>query len=292
MEYILMAVSIAFSVGSSCLLRDFGNKELTDKNGGIFLFNAYISVVWAIILGAKWALSGARLSGGGLVYGTVYGVILALFLLTKTKSLALGPVSLTTLIGSSAFIPTVIFGVVYAHDGINAVKVIGMALLLVSLILFINPKKSGEKLTARWFLMAFLFFVAGGAVGIFYRVFGLSAFSGETDGVMMTASIVSAVLFAATAFILNCAKKEPAPSVKKGALFYVVFCGIMSVVYQRLNLSLSGVIPGVIFFPVSNGSMVILSAVSGRIFFGEKLKKVQLFGIILGLIAIVTVGLG
>lgn len=287
-----MALSIAFSVASSCLLRSFGNKSLTDKNGGVFLFNAYISVVWAIILGAKWLISGTSLSVGAAVFGSVYGIILALFLLTKTKALSMGPVSLTTLVGSSAFIPTVIFGVLWAHDELNTVKLIGMAALLVSLALCINPKKSGEKLTAGWFAMAFLFFMAGGAVGIFYRVFGLSDYSGETDAMMTVASVVSALLFAVTAFLLNGIKKEPAPKVKKGALGYVLLCGALSVVYQRLNLSLSSVIPGVIFFPVSNGSMVILSVITGKLFFGEKLNKTQIIGVILGLAAIVAVGIG
>lgn len=292
MEYILMALSIAFSVASSCFLRDFGNKELTDKDGGVFLFNACISVVWAVILGAKWALSGAKISAGAFSYGAVYGVILLLFLLTKTKALSMGPVSLTTLIGSSAFVPTVIFGVIWARDEINTVKIIGMALLLVSLFLCINPKKSGEKLTPAWFFQAFLFFLAGGTVGIFYRVFSFSDFNGETDAVMMTASIVSAVLFALTAFIINGAKNMPLPKVERGAVKYIILCGVMSAVYQRLNISLSGVIPGVIFFPVSNGSMVVLSVITGRIFFGERLNKLQIAGVVLALSAIVAVGLG
>ncbi len=287
-----MALSIAFSVASSCFLRDFGNKELTDKDGGVFLFNACISVVWAVILGAKWALSGAKISAGAFSYGAVYGVILLLFLLTKTKALSMGPVSLTTLIGSSAFVPTVIFGVIWARDEINTVKIIGMALLLVSLFLCINPKKSGEKLTPAWFFQAFLFFLSGGAVGIFYRVFSFSDFNGETDAVMMTASVVSAVLFALTAFIINWAKNMPLPKVERGAVKYIILCGVMSAVYQRLNISLSGVIPGVIFFPVSNGSMVVFSVITGRIFFGERLNKLQIAGVVLALSAIVAVGLG
>ncbi len=287
-----MALSIAFSVASSCFLRDFGNKELTDKDGGVFLFNAYISVVWAVILGAKWVLSGAKISAGAFSYGAVYGIILLLFLLAKTKALSMGPVSLTTLIGSSAFVPTVIFGVIWARDEINTVKIIGMALLLVSLALCINPKKSGEKLTPAWFFQAFLFFLAGGTVGIFYRVFSFSDFNGETDAVMMTASVVSAVLFALTAFIINGAKNKPLPRVERGAVKYIILCGVMSAVYQRLNISLSGVIPGVIFFPVSNGSMVVLSVITGRIFFGERLNKLQIAGVVLALSAIVAVGLG
>ncbi len=84
----------------------------------------------------------------------------------------------------------------------------------------------------------------------------------------------------------------PLPKVERGAVKYIILCGVMSAVYQRLNISLSGVIPGVIFFPVSNGSMVVFSVITGRIFFGERLNKLQIAGVVLALSAIVAVGLG
>ena len=46
----------------------------------------------------------------------------------------------------------------------------------------------------------------------------------------------------------------------------------------------------VIFFPVSNGSMVLLSTVMGKVLFRENLKPMQIFGIIIGLIAIIMTG--
>jgi len=72
----------------------------------------------------------------------------------------------------------------------------------------------------------------------------------------------------------------------------MLLCGIAGCIYIRLNVSLSKVIPGAIFFPVSNGGMVILSTIMGKILFGEKLKPIQMFGILIGLIAIIINGCG
>lgn len=291
-KYVLMAISICLSVLSSCLLRSFSNKKLASNSGDLFLFNAALSVVWTIILGI-WYLaspdSGA--SPAAFVFGAAYGVIMCAFLFTKTCSLGEGPVSLTTLIGSCAFIIATWFGVIYANEPpVNAVQYIGMALLIVSLILCINPKKSGEKLTLKWFAYAFAFFVAGGFLGIINKMFGKSDVSTEVNAMMLTASIVTAVLFAVVGFLFNKTAGKPNPKIRKGAWFYVIVCGIASCLYQRLNVMLAKEILSVIFFPVSNGSMVLLSTVMGKVLFRENLKPMQIFGIIIGLTAIIMTG--
>ena len=55
-KYVLMAISICLSVFSSCLLRSFSNKKLASNSGDLFLFNAALSVVWAVVLGI-WYLA-------------------------------------------------------------------------------------------------------------------------------------------------------------------------------------------------------------------------------------------
>lgn len=146
-------------------------------------------------------------------------------------------------------------------------------------------------MTAKWFLLTVLFFLAGGFIGIINKAFGLSVVSGEVNAMMLTASVTSAIILFAAAFVVHGVKKEKIPHMTALSWRYVLICGVMSCVYQRLNVSLAAIIPGVVFFPVANGSMVILSTVLGRAVFKEKLKVVQLFGIFIGLLAIVTIGL-
>ena len=55
---------------------------------------------------------------------------------------------------------------------------------------------------------------------------------------------------------------------------------------------LSGVIPAVIFFPLVNGGSILLSALVGRLLFGEVCSKRQYLGFALGLAAILCIGLG
>lgn len=292
MKYLLMAVSIMFSVINAGLLRSFANKTKNNKYSP-FVFNAGVSVVWMIILAIWLFISGdCDISITGVIYGAVYGVILGLFLLFKMQATAEGPVSLTTLIGSCSFIIATGFSIFYARESVSIFQLIGMGLLLVSLILCINPKKSGEKLTKKWFFNCFMFFFIGGLVGILYKLFGKSDASEQVNTMILIASVVSGTFFIFGGLIEAKKTNKKLEKPNNLVLTYMLLCGIAGCVYIRLNVSLSSVIPGAIFFPVSNGGMVILSTVVGKLIFKEKLKRVQIIGILIGLIAIVINGCG
>jgi len=290
--YLLMAVAILFTAISSCILHKFNNKGI-ETTGDLFFFNSGISFIWTVIMTCWFFASGeVAISPAALVFGTIYGVLLCAFLYFKTTALTTGPVSLTTLISCCAFVIATGFGVVYANEKVNVFQIIGMLMLLVSLVLCVNPKKSGEKLTVKWFVYAFLFFLAGGFVGIFYKVFGKSSAAAEVNGMMLTAAVVSMVMFGLFGVVINKGTGKPMPKIRKSALIYILLAGATSCIYIRLNVSLSAVIPSAVFFPVSNGSTVILSTIAGKFLFGEKLKPIQTIGIIIGFAAIVITGCG
>ncbi len=292
MNYLLMTVSIFFAALNSLILRKFKNRTFS-TSGDVFFFNGAISMIW-IILMLLWTVfsNDFVFSLPAVLFGIVYGIILCMFLYFKTESLANGPVSLTTLIGSCAFIIATVFGVIYNNETVSIFQAIGMALILVSLIMCIFPQKSGEKLTLKWFFFCFMFFLAGGFVGIFYKVFGRSSAKEQVNLMMLSASATSAILFFLSGVFIAGIKKEPLPTIKKEALLFILLSGIAGCVYIRLNVSLSKVIPSAIFFPVSNGSMVIISTLAGGFLFKEKLNKLQTAGICLGLIAIIINGCG
>jgi len=291
-SYLLMTVSIAFAAGNSLVLRRFQNRTFRSA-GDIFFFQGGMSLVWIAVM-AIWSLLTGEFSISPLsvLFGAVYGVILCLFLYFKTEALANGPVSLTTLIGSCAFIIAAGFGVVYANETVSLCQGIGMTLILISLAFCINPQKSAEKLSGKWFFHCFAFFAAGGLVGVFYKVFGRSAAADEVNAMMLSASVTSCVLFFLTGLCVSRLRREARPAIARGALLPLLLSGVTGCVYIRLNVTLSAVLPSAVFFPVSNGALVILSTVAGSLVFGEKLSKQQLAGIGLGLLAIIINGCG
>ena len=292
MSYALMVFAIICATANSAVLKKFNNKTI-ENTGDCFFFNGGVSIVWALMMTVWFFVSGdSSISGGAILFGLAYGVILCSFLFLKMQSLAEGSATLTTLVGSAAFIPATIFGIFYASESVSVLQILGMVVMLVSLFMCVNPKKSTEKITLKWIIYCSLFFLAGSVLGMYYKVFGRSNFSSEVNGMMLSASVFSAVLFFITGIIINKAKRLPLPTVKKPSLIYILISGIVGCAYIRINLSLSKVIPSAIFFPVTNGALVILSTVIGALAFKEKLSKIQATGVIVGLIAIVLSGLG
>lgn len=288
--YVLMAIAIVLSVFSNIILHSYKNRDFQTP-GDVFLFNSGISLVWLAVLIVWSVMSGDfTISGGSVFFGAVYGVTLALFLYFKTQSMSEGPVALTSLISNCAFLIATWFGVVYADETVKPLQYVGMGIILASLALCVNPKKSGERLMLRWFVYCFAFFLAGGFIGIFYKVFGKSDVSSQINSMMLTAAVVSACLFTVFGFIINKATGMVRPKIYKNSLAYMLLCGIAGCIYIRLNVSLSAQLPSVIFFPVSNGANVILSTLCSRILFREKLSSWQTTGIALGLGAIVLIG--
>jgi len=292
MEYIWMTVSVLLASLNSIILRKFKNRTF-DTPGDSFFFNGGLSAIWTVIMIVWFAASGERtISISAILFGTVYGGILCLFLYFKNQSIATGPVSLTSLIGNCAFIIATWFGVLYVPERISIFQLLGMALIVLALFLCINPRKSTEKLHKKWFFYCIAFFLAGGFIGIFYKIFGKSDAANEVNGMMLTASVVSGVLFFLVGMIVNKAAKLPMPKIKKESVIYILLSGITGCIYIRLNVSLSAIIPSPIFFPVANGGIVIITTAAGTLMLHEKLNKMQRTGIFVGLLAIVITGCG
>lgn len=66
-----------------------------------------------------------------------------------------------------------------------------------------------------------------------------------------------------------------------------VFMGSVNVV----NLFLIGVMPSVIFFPIANGGLLIMTVLAAVVFFRESLKAIRWLGIIIGIAAMCMFGI-
>lgn len=290
MEYLLMAISVLCSVASSVLFRVYSN---LNKKGevSVYIYNAVGTLMWLPILTVVFLnLPGAVWTSEAVIYGFIYGVTLFLYLFFNCKAMTTGPVSLTMMISASCFIVATLFGVIYCKEAITPGQIAGMALMLLVLILCVNPKFSGEKLTKKWFLYALGFFAANGGIGIIYKLFGTTSCGKDYDAMLLVAAVAATVLY------LIFAKGEAMKSHKKivlaknKILWLMILSGVLTCVYIRLNVMLSNAVPSAVFFPVTSGSNVILCTVVGRFLFGERLSAIQVFGIVLGVCAIVMSG--
>ena len=289
-----MALAIAFTISNSTLLHKFSNRGLKNS-GDLFLFNAGMNAVWVLVIGI-WSLfsGGLHFDSTTILFGVIYAFILCLFSFFKLMSYSSGPVSLTTLIASCSFLITTAYSYFFEKQNISFSALIGIFVLLISLVLCIDPKASygevGGKIGLKWIIYTLIFFLAGGGVGILYREFGKSPAHDNINTMMFIAAGALAIGFFILSFCINGVAKNPKPRLTGYAVKFMLICGLTSCIYIRLNIFLASVIPSIIFFPVSNGSCVLAAAVIGWILFKERLNGKQIFGVALGIVGMVIIG--
>lgn len=285
---ILLFVSILFAVMNNLFFHGFKNRGLRGM-GDILFFNALISTVWIVIL---FLLNrGTLISLQAWSWGAIYGGVTAAFLLCKMQALATGPVSITSFTGCSSLLISTAFGVLYFKESVSPVQMMGVVLLLFSLFLTLaNPKQKSndmKKGSKTWYIWCFLFFVCSGATGIIFKLHQSSSSRSEVNQMMLAAAITSAVLFLISSMIVQKKTDKTFPRIKSPAFIYVIACGIVSCGYNRLNISLSGMLPSIVFFPVFNGSVILFASVLAAIIFHEKITKRQMLGIAVGTLALI-----
>lgn len=279
----LLFVSIALATVNNLLLHGFNNRGLKGM-GDVLFFNALISCVWiAILLGLNRM---AHISLNAVMWGILYGAVTAVFLLSKMQAMALGPVSVTSFVGCSSLLISTAFGVLFFHERVKPVQVLCLMLLIVALFLCISPK--GGKVEPLWRFWCALFFLSSGAVGLIFKLHQASESAAEVNGMMLSASVVSFIIFAVSSVIVSKKNGFHAPHIPPNAIPYLIGSGIVSFSYNRLNIMLSGRLPSIIFFPTFNGSVIILASLLAALIFRERLEKKQVAGIVLGTTSVVA----
>lgn len=284
-------MSILAASLNNWLLHKFSNSGL-DGNSGIYMFNAGVCCVWITILGgiAVFSSSPFVIEPTAVLWGILYGTLTAAFLHCKMQAMSTGPVSLTTFIGNSSLLISTLFGVLILKEGATGVQLIGVVLLVAALLAVTSFENTAAEKS--WLPWCAAFFTCAAASGIVFKLFGYSSASENINAMMLFASVTSTVMFSFLAFVS--AKREnrvPTP-LPKECVPYLVGCGIVSCIYNRLNIFLAGKITSVIFYPVFNGAVLLISVLVGVAVFKEKLKSLQIWGIALGFIALVLISAG
>lgn len=286
---VLLGISILFAVSNNLLLHRLGDRTLQGK-GEVFLFQTAVTAVWIVIL--SLLNRGWSISAEAWGWGSLYGVLTAAFLLCKMKAMSTGPASVTAFIGSSSMLVSAGFGLLYFHEPFSAWQTVGAVLLIGALCLSTVDFSHRDKAQRTWGVYSSLFFVFSGATGILFKLHQNSSDREEIDGMMLAAAITATVLFSALSLGFGYREKRALPKLPKSAAAISVLCGIVSCGYNRLNIRLSGLLPGTVFFPVFNGCVIFLTALATAAVFCEKITKRRLAGILCGIAALVLISGG
>ena len=136
-------------------------------------------------------------------------------------------------------------------------------------------------------LFCILAMFANGAVTVMQKVFGASEYSDRNFSFVSASYMIAAVLAVIVYLIL--AKRGHKKTFKLGKLpiFSALAAGVSLALFLALNTYAASTIDGTFLFPAHSGGSIILSTISGLLFFHDKLTVRQTLSLVLGTTAII-----
>ena len=288
--YLVLVLSILFASANSVVLH-----KVTLDGSKIFRYNLIGAAVWCLCLFIANGFT-LTLNSDALLWGIVYGITQALFILFKTLAMNTGSVSVTTLIGNCSLVVSVLACFVIWDEKIMLFDVLGLSVLLIGIFLT-TYKKSRVDYNKKWLICSALFLVFAAGVGLVFKAFSKSASPDMAGDMMLVSSVIMLVSYAAICLfnggfkLKSGACDDRLRGGRKLFILCALLSGFLSCVYNRLNIYLAGALPGVIFYPSFNGGVVFLSMALSIFLLREKLSRKQLSGILVGVLGIFIIGI-
>lgn len=284
--YWLLGVSIAAASLNSVALK---NSKVTVAKD-IFRFNLIGTIVWCIII---FVLNKGQLHLNSeiLCWGMAYGIVQMLFILFKALAMSNGDVSVTTVIGNCSLVVSVFASFLLWKEPVSGMDIAGLFILLAAIVLCTyRPGETKQHYHKYWKYYVIIFFILAASVGLVFKGFGKTADAVYSNDMIFVAAVVMMIGYAAACAFTGGIRlgKE---HVQGHFLKYAVACGVLSCVYNSVNIVLAGKMDAIIFFPAFNGGVILLSAILGFFMCGEKLNRKQKCGILLGITAILLIGI-
>ena len=215
------------------------------------------------------------------------------------KAVELGSVSLSSLFYSCGFILPTLFGGIYYKEVINALHIIGIALIIVAFV-FSTKKSEDKKFNFGWLIAALAGMFFAGMLGILQKIFTNEYAQYKLDNFLCVAFVFMILMSAVAMFIARLKKEkkerkdEPAAETVKTSMLikqygFTVLLGVVLGLGNKCNTYLTGVLPSVILFPIMNGGIIFITTLSSMILFKEKLSFVQKIGLLIGFLAIACI---
>ena len=261
-------------------LFNYITKKKLSTNSSIITFNFLVYIICIITFGIIMFTGSVSLYT--IILGLLFGI--ATFLSNTYRLLALtkGPMHLTLLFTTSSMIIPSLAGVFFGEK-FSPLKLIVVAILLVFLYLSFE-KSDSTKIGGTWFFLSLIAFLFQGVIGILQKIHQSSIHKTESAGFLFVAFICAAVF----CLVRNKGKFDSSVADKR-IVFIGLICGVCTFTMNYLNLKLSGLLPSQLFFPLVNGSSIVLSSAMSVLLFKEHLSKRQAIGLIGGIVSLIAI---
>lgn len=282
MTIFLIFISVFSTVTHNCLTNNIC-KERTTGNSEIQNFNLLQYIVCILLFGLF--LYTEKPSFYSLAMGVAFGTVTALSNFYRMKALNIGPMNITLLITTSSMIIPTASGMFFGESfSLNKLFSVFFLIGFIYLSLDSKIKNKNDTKTSKWLLYCILAFLLQGSIGVLQKIHQFSIHKNELNTFLFSSFLCSAVFCK-----ISLMKKSPRVKQKRKNILTGFFCGACVYSMNIINLKLAGIIPSQLFFPLINGSSIVLSSFLSFIVFKEKLTKKQLLGLTGGILSLIAI---
>lgn len=283
MQWILLWITVSSSVMQGMLMDRYSKKRMRTQ-ADLYFFHVLANGVAAIAMLLYGGIP--KISGFTFVLGIAFGAATNFSAVFKMFALRLGSLSYTTLIVSSSMLIPALSGALFWQEELTVLTAIGAGCMLISVALSVEYRR-GQRITWKWLVCTALSFLMGGCIGVMQKVLSYSDYSTEQNGFLLVALLFS-TLFAAGGYLwARRGKKEELTLRRDKSLFLSAGAtGVGITLTNVICLYLAGVMPALLFFPLVNGGVILLTAAASFLLFRERLHRWQTVGFCVGVLAI------
>lgn len=220
--------------------------------------------------------------------GFAFGGVIVLGGVLSILAFSWGPMNYTVLLSSaSAMLLPVFAGVLFWQETLTADQVIAMGLMLVSFILCLRTGEKSGRPSLKWLLCVLGYAFLGGMTGVLQKWYQKME-GGDQIGVCLSIAMLLGTVVPLGIWALG--RKEGGGDdrkrLSKKSVWMLLLSGICYAGIHQMNFYLAGVLPAALLFPVNSGCFLMLSLVSSRVFFRERMRPIQFAGVVIGLISV------
>lgn len=266
----------------------FTKKGNTHSHGGGILFTAAkaVTVMLFFIVTDK---GGFTVPKGLWLYGIIGGIFYFCASFLHFTALKLGSFAISMLVLSYSMIIPILYGLIFYKDAATALTFAGFAAIMLSLYFLRSDKKSEDKrFSVKWVICLIAVFLTNGFLSVIIKL-QQTTFNNVCNNEFMAISLgICAVLSIAAGVITNCRNIK---SFMKHGFIWGVATGLSNGASNLIGVILNNLMPLSILSPTRGAVNITVSTLFSVIFYKEKLLKRQIFGIALGICAVVLLNI-
>lgn len=284
MPYLLLCFSIILAVLKSSVYNSYAKKSQPLIHD-TFNFNAITYGTAAIIAIIVMLFGDITLTLATLFCALGYAVIVFSLQTISITAMKKGSMYLTSICIMYGMIIPSLAGPIFWGEKLGALQIVGIILMVISLWFMSDKGEKSSNVSKKWIILALFAFILSGMAGLMEKIHQ-STIGRDEKSMFVLVACGFMLIFSIIASLFT--KKLGTSNVKAKTLtIYGAILGAVVGFYSVVNLTLSGTLDSMIYYPIANGGAMLLTVIISVFAFKEPLDKFKIVGLIAGISGIV-----